>query len=44
LGHHPLTWQIGLPIWRMITDSQVRAARKEVLADLETRGFYSVPK
>ena len=37
------TRQIGIPIWRMITDSQVRGARREVEADLTARGFYVTP-
>lgn len=35
--------QIGVPIWRMITDSQVRAATKGVQADLAKRGYYEEP-
>ncbi|WVQ79783.1 hypothetical protein IAT38_001883 [Cryptococcus sp. DSM 104549] len=30
----------GVPIWRMITDSTVRAAAKDVRADYESTGFY----
>lgn len=32
---------IGLPIWRRITDAQVRGVRKDVYADLERRGFFT---
>ncbi|BEI84733.1 hypothetical protein CcaverHIS002_0501340 [Cutaneotrichosporon cavernicola] len=32
---------IGLPVWRMMTDSQVRASSKQVDADLQARGFYA---
>lgn len=32
---------IGLPIWRRITDAQVRSARPEVYKQLEERGFFN---
>jgi hypothetical protein len=33
--------QIGLPIWRMITDFQVRKDAPAVHKELEERGVYS---
>ncbi|KAK4690067.1 hypothetical protein P7C73_g59, partial [Tremellales sp. Uapishka_1] len=32
---------IGVPIWRMITDYQVRGAKKEVKEELTASGFYT---
>lgn len=32
---------LGLPIWRRMTDAQVRAARPDVYAQLEQRGFFN---
>ncbi|EKC98662.1 oxidoreductase [Trichosporon asahii var. asahii CBS 8904] len=32
---------VGLPIWRRITDAQVRSARPEVYKQLEERGFFN---
>lgn len=31
---------IAAPIWRMVTDGQIRAAKKDVEASLQARGFY----
>lgn len=32
--------QIGVPIWRMITDTSVRKEAPAVRKELEDRGFY----
>ncbi|EIW65651.1 hypothetical protein TREMEDRAFT_70510 [Tremella mesenterica DSM 1558] len=34
----------GVPVWRMITDWQIRRARVRVERDLEMKGFYEVGK
>lgn len=35
------TNQIAMPIFRIMTDSQAKAAGKEVEEDLRARGFYA---